>query len=313
MSIAIVFPGQGSQSVGMMTPFASMPTIRRTFDEAGSALGTDLWKLVQEGPEDQLNLTVNTQPAMLVAGVALFRVWREAGGPDPLAVAGHSLGEYTAWTVAGTLDFASAVSLVRFRGQLMQEAVPAGQGGMAALLGLEDDAVRSVCAEAASIGVVEAANYNSPGQVVIAGETHAVQRAVELAKARGARRAVMIAISIPAHSTLMRPAAERLRERLEALEFKPPRIPVLNNVDVAAEVVPERIRDGLVRQLSSPVRWVETVQALARRGASTLLECGPAGVLAGLVKRSAPELRPVAARDADTIRDLAAESKGSTP
>ena len=309
MSVAIVFPGQGSQSMGMMTPYASLPAARSTFEEASAALGFDLWKLVQEGPEEQLHLTVNTQPAMLAAGVALFRAWRESGGPEPIAVAGHSLGEYTAWTVAGTLEFAAAVSLVRFRGQIMQEAVPAGQGGMAALLGLEDDAVRAVCAEASSAGVVEAANYNSPGQVVIAGEAQAVQQAVDLAKARGAKRAVMIAISITAHSSLMRPAAERLRERLASLDLKAPRIPVLNNVDVVAEVLPERIRDALVRQLSSPVRWVETIQALAQRGATTLLECGPAGVLAGLVKRTAPALRPVAARDADAIRQLAAEFK----
>ncbi|PWT71681.1 MAG: [acyl-carrier-protein] S-malonyltransferase [Proteobacteria bacterium] len=308
MSVAMVFPGQGSQSVGMMTAFSSLPAVRSTFEEASAALGFDLWKLVQEGPEDQLLLTVNTQPAMLAAGVALFRSWRECGGSQPVAVAGHSLGEYTAWTVAGTLEFSEAVALVRYRGALMQEAVPAGKGGMAALLGLDDDVVRAVCEEASSTGIVEAANYNSPGQVAIAGETQAVQRAVELAKARGAKRAVMIAISIPAHSSLMRPAAERLRERLTTLRLNPPEIPVVNNVDVVAETEPARIREALVRQLSSPVRWVETIQALSQRGAKTLLECGPGGVLAGLVKRAAPELKAVPAKDAATIRQLAAEA-----
>lgn len=309
MSVAFVFPGQGSQSVGMMTAYDSLPAVRRTFAEASEVLGTDLWKLVQQGPADELNLTVNTQPAMLTAGVALFRAWRESGGCDPVAVAGHSLGEYTAWTVAGVLDFAEAVSLVRFRGQVMQEAVPAERGAMAAILGLDDTAVRSVCAEASSSGVVEAANYNTAEQIVIAGEATAVQTAVALAKARGAKRAVLIAISIPAHCSLMRPAAERLRGRLQTLELKTPRIMVLNNVDVATESLPDRITDALVRQLFSPVRWVETVKALADRGVTTIIECGPAAVLAGLVKRTTPQIRSMALRDAATLRELAAEFK----
>ena len=310
MSVAFVFPGQGSQSVGMMTPFESLPAVRRTFAEASEVLGTDLWYLAQEGPAEKLNLTANTQPAMLTAGIALFRAWRELGGRDPVAVAGHSLGEYTAWTAAGVLDFAEAVALVRFRGQLMQEAVPAERGAMAAVLGLDENAVRSVCTEASSSGVVEAANYNTSEQIVIAGEATAVQAAVALAKARGAKRAVLIAISIPAHCSLMRPAAQRLRERLETLKLQPPRIMVLNNVDVAAESAPDRITDALVRQLFSPVRWVEIVNALAQAGVTTIVEGGPGVVLAGLAKRIAPQVRSIAVKDADTLRELATEFKG---
>ncbi|HTT37470.1 MAG TPA: ACP S-malonyltransferase [Burkholderiales bacterium] len=309
MSVAFVFPGQGSQSVGMMTPFESLPAVRRTFAEASEVLGTDLWNLVQQGPSEELNLTANTQPAMLTAGVALFRAWRELGGSDPVAVAGHSLGEYTAWTVAGVLEFAEAVALVRFRGQLMQEAVPADRGAMAAVLGLDENAVRSICTEASSSGLVEAANYNTSEQVVIAGEATAVQAAVALAKARGAKRAVLIAISIPAHCSLMRPAAQRLRERLQALKLKPPRIRVLNNVDVAAESAPDRITDALVRQLSSPVRWVEIVNALAQAGVTTIVEAGPGAVLTGLGKRIAPQVQSIAVKDANTLRELATEFK----
>ena len=309
MSVAFVFPGQGSQSVGMMTPFESLPAVRRTFAEASEVLGTDLWNLVQQGPSEELNLTANTQPAMLTAGVALFRAWRELGGSDPVAVAGHSLGEYTAWTAAGVLEFAEAVALVRFRGQLMQEAVPADRGAMAAVLGLDENAVRSICTEASSSGVVEAANYNTSEQVVIAGEATAVQAAVALAKARGAKRAVLIAISIPAHCSLMRPAAQRLRERLQTLKLKPPRIRVLNNVDVAAESAPDRITDALVRQLSSPVRWVEIVNALAQAGVTTIVEAGPGAVLTGLGKRIAPQVQSIAVKDASTLRELATEFK----
>jgi [acyl-carrier-protein] S-malonyltransferase len=309
MSVAFVFPGQGSQSVGMMRPFETLPAVRRTFDEAGAALGVDLWALVRNGPEHELNATINTQPAMLAAGVALFRAWRELGGANPVAVAGHSLGEYAALVVAGVLEFAEAVPLVRFRAQAMQEAVPEGEGAIAAVLGLDQEAVRSVCREAADAGVVEVANFNSPEQVVIAGQAAGVQRALELAKARGARRAVLLPMSVPSHCSLMRPAAERLRERLACTSVREPAIPVVNNVDVTMEQVPARIREALVRQLYNPVRWVESVAALAGgRGVRQLVECGPGGVLAGLNRRITPEPRTRPLKDAATLSELARAS-----
>jgi [acyl-carrier-protein] S-malonyltransferase len=309
MSVAFVFPGQGSQSVGMMARFESLPAVRRTFDEAGAALGMDLWALVRDGPEQELSKTVNTQPAMLAAGVGLFRAWRELGGADPVAVAGHSLGEYAALVAAGVLDFAEAVPLVRFRAQAMQDAVPEGQGAIAALLGLDQEAVRAVCREAGDAGIVEAANFNSPEQVVIAGQTAGVQRAIELAKARGAKRAMLLSMSVPSHCSLMHPAAERLRERLARVSVREPAIPVVNNVDVMTEQLPDRIREALVRQLYNPVRWVESVIALAGRGVGQLIECGPGGVLAGLNKRITPEPKTVMARDAGTLRELAQGSR----
>jgi [acyl-carrier-protein] S-malonyltransferase len=318
MSLAFVFPGQGSQSVGMMAPFESLPAVRRTFDEAGDTIGVDLWALVGNGPEQELNQTVNTQPAMLTAGVALFRAWRELSGRDPVLLAGHSLGEYTALVVAGVLELADAVPLVRFRAQAMQEAVPEGQGAIAAILGLDDDAVRSVCQEASSAGVAEAANFNFPGQVVIAGQAAGVQRAIELARARGAKRAVLLPMSVPSHCSLMRPAAERLRERLAGMNLRPPALPVVNNVDVAIEDAPERIRDALARQLCNPVRWVESVTALASRGVRQIVECGPGGVLAGLNRRiapalKAPDFRTIALTDAHALRELARESDTRLP
>jgi [acyl-carrier-protein] S-malonyltransferase len=309
MSVAFVFPGQGSQSVGMMTPFETLPAVRRTFDEAGAALGVDLWALVRDGPEQELSKTVNTQPAMLAAGVGLFRAWRELGGTDPVAVAGHSLGEYAALVAAGVLEFAEAVPLVRFRAQAMQEAVPAGQGAIAALLGLDQEAVRAVCREAGEAGIVEAANFNSPEQVVIAGQMAGVQRAIELAKARGAKRAMLLPMSVPSHCSLMRPAAERLRERLARMSVREPAIPVVNNVDVMTEELPDRIREALVRQLYNPVRWVESVTALAGRGVGQLVECGPGGVLAGLNKRITPEPKTVTPKDAGALRELARGSR----
>ena len=286
MSMAMVFPGQGSQAVGMLAELgAAESAVRDTFTEASDALGVDLWALTQDGPEEELNRTDRTQPAMLAAGVAIWRVWQSRGGDAPVALAGHSLGEYTALVCAGALDFATAVSLVADRGRFMQEAVPAGEGAMAALLGLEDETVRTFCDQAGEVGTVEAVNYNAPGQVVIAGATAAVERAVELAGEKGAKRAVTLPVSVPSHCQLMVPAAERLRERLADVTFRAPSIPVINNVDVAREHDPEAIRDALVRQLHNPVRWVETVGLLAEEGVTDLIEAGPGKVLAGLTKR----------------------------
>lgn len=309
MIFGFVFPGQGSQSVGMMNGFESLPTVQRTFEEAGSSLGSDLWELVSKGPEEELNKTVNTQPVMLTAGVALYRVWRELGGSEPALLAGHSLGEYSALVAAGVLELSEAVPLVRFRAQAMQEAVPEGAGAIAAILGLEDEAVRTVCLEAAEAGVVEAANFNSPGQVVVAGDAAGVRRAIELAKARGAKRAVLLPMSAPSHCSLMRPAAERLSQKLAQMNLRPPRLRVINNADVSAEDAPERIRSALIRQLYSPVRWVESVKALAHAGIQELVECGPGGVLTTLCRRITPDLPITAFRDAVAIEELAARSK----
>ena len=286
MGFAAFFPGQGSQSVGMLAELMdSRPVVAETFAEAGEVLGLDLAGMVREGPEEALNRTENTQPAMLAAGVAVWRAFREAGGPMPSAMAGHSLGEFTALVCAGALDFANAVSLVAERGRLMQQAVPEGQGAMAAILGLDDEAVRALCSEAAQGQVVEAVNFNSPGQVVIAGEAEAVERAIELAGEAGAKRAVRLPVSVPSHCSLMQPAAERLRERLAEVEVRSPEVPVIHNVDVAAHQDPDEIRDLLARQLHNPVRWVETVQRLAADGNATMLELGPGKVLMGLIRR----------------------------
>lgn len=298
MGFALVFPGQGSQAVGMMNAYGDLPVIRATFAEASDALGEDLWQMVSEGPAERLALTVNTQPLMLTAGVAVYRAWRDAGGAVPDLVAGHSLGEYSALVAAEALAFADAVPLVRLRAQAMQEAVPAGQGAMAALMGLDADAVREACAEAAQGEVVEAANLNAPGQIVIAGSVAAVQRAVEVAKARGAKRAVLLPVSAPFHCALMKPAAERLKARLAELPVKTPKIAVLNNVDVAVVSDPDAIRDALVRQAFSPVRWIETIQAMADKGLSQVFECGPGKVLAGMTKRISGDLQGGAMADA---------------
>src|SRR5690606_7356678 len=258
-NLAIVFPGQGSQSVGMLQELAAaFPSVRQTFAEASEALGYDLWNLVQNGPAEELNRTDITQPAMLAAGVAVWRVWQEQGGPVPAVMAGHSLGEYTALVCAGALEFAPAVRLVAERGRFMQEAVPAGEGAMAAVLGLDDDTVRSACARAAGEEVVEAVNLNAPGQVVIAGHKAAVERALEELKAAGARRAVPLPVSVPSHCALMRPAADKLADYLQQVEIKPARIPVLHNVDVQMSSDPVAIRERLVQQLYSPVHWVGT-------------------------------------------------------
>ena len=290
MSVALVFPGQGSQSVGMMSAYGENPVIRDTFAEASDALGEDLWQMIADGPAERLSLTVNTQPLMLVAGVAVYRAWLAAGGPTPVVVAGHSLGEYSALVAAGALSFADAVPLVRFRAQAMQDAVPAGEGAMAALLGLDADVVREVCVEAADGEVVEAANLKAPGQIVIAGAAAAVERAIELARGRGAKRAMILPVSAPFHCAMMRPAADRLAGKLDSVTISRPSIAVINNVDVAVVDEPEQIRDALIRQAYSPVRWIELVQAIVMRGAAHIIECGPGKVLTGMSKRSAGEV-----------------------
>ncbi len=285
MKFALVFPGQGSQSVGMMAAYGDAPVIRATFDEASAALGRDLWQLVADGPAEALSQTVNTQPLMLTAGIAVYRFWLEKGGPVPAMVAGHSLGEYSALVAAGVLQLKDAVPLVELRAKAMQAAVPAGEGAMAAVMGLEAEGVIAACAEAAQGQVVQAVNFNEPKQTVIAGHKAAVERAAEAVKARGAKRALMLPVSAPFHCALMQPAADALRAPLAQLQFLAPQIPVVNNVDVAQLADPDAIRDALVRQAASPVRWVETMQAMHAAGVTHVFECGPGKVLAGLVKR----------------------------
>lgn len=285
MKFAFVFPGQGSQSVGMLNAFADHAVVRETVQEASDALNQDLGKLIAEGPVEDLNLTTNTQPVMLTAAYAIYRAWQQAGGPKPAIVAGHSLGEYTALVAAGAIAFRDAVPLVRFRAQAMQTAVPVGVGGMAAILGLDDDTVRAVCAEASIAGVVEAVNFNAPAQVVIAGNKAAVEKACEVAKAKGAKRALPLPVSAPFHSSLLKPASDQLREYLASVDVQVPSIPVINNVDVAVVNEPAKIKDALVRQAAGPVRWVESVQAMAAQGVTHAIECGPGKVLAGLTKR----------------------------
>ncbi|HQE38584.1 MAG: ACP S-malonyltransferase [Zoogloea sp.] len=304
MNFAFVFPGQGSQSVGMMTAYGDSAVIRETFAEASAALGEDLWEMVADGPAERLALTVNTQPLMLTAGVAVYREWIARGGATPSLVAGHSLGEYSALVAAGALDFQDAVKLVRLRAQAMQEAVPQGEGAMAALLGLDEAQAVEACAEAAQGEVVSAANLNSPGQIVIAGARAAVERAIVAAKARGAKRGVLLPVSAPFHCALMKPAADRLAQRLADIEVRVPSIAVLNNVDVAVEDQPERIKDALVRQAYSPVRWIETVQEIARRGSTHVFECGPGKVLAGMTKRIEGSLQGGAIADAASLADI---------
>lgn len=285
-NLAFVFPGQGSQSVGMLGQLAGISkVVRATFDEASAVLGYDLWQLCSEGPIEALNETERTQPAMLVAGIATWRLWQEQKGPMPAVVTGHSLGEFTALVAAGAIDFGACVDLVRFRGKAMQEAVPKGTGSMAALLGLEDAEVEAACAEAAQSGVVEAVNFNAPGQVVIAGEKAAVLRAIEAAKSRGAKRAIELPVSVPSHSSLMKSAGARLGERLANTEIRAPHIRYLSAVDAKEHADPADIRNLLVGQLSSPVRWTATITALSSGGVKSIVECGPGGVLAGLIKR----------------------------
>lgn len=303
MTLAFVFPGQGSQSVGMLNALAAeYPVVKATFAEASTALGFDLWQIVEQGPEDKLNQTQVTQPAMLAAGVAVWRVWQAKQGPVPAYLAGHSLGEYSALVCAGAMAFVEAVKLVADRGRFMQEAVPAGHGGMAAILGLDDQAVRQVCHHAAQGEVLEAVNFNSPGQVVIAGTAAAVIRGVEQAKAAGAKRAVVLPVSVPSHCALMHPAAERFAARLRAVKIETPRIPVLHNVHVQAETSVDAIRQVLVRQIESPVRWVETIQKMVANGVDRVIECGPGRVLMGLNKRIDKKAETLPVYDPTTLQ-----------
>lgn len=296
--LAMVFPGQGSQTVGMLTELAAQfPLVEATFAEASAALGYDLWQLAQQGPAEELNKTWQTQPALLAASVAVWRVWQQQGGQQPSWLAGHSLGEYSALVCAGVLDFAQAVRLVELRGRLMQEAVPAGVGAMSAIIGLDNAAIEQACLEAAQGQVVSPVNFNSPGQVVIAGHKEAVERAGAACKAAGAKRALPLPVSVPSHCALMKPAADKLAQALEDITFSAPGIPVVNNVDVRAETDPAAIRLALVRQLYNPVRWTETVQYLAAQGVETVLEVGPGKVLTGLTKRIADTLSGAAVND----------------
>lgn len=306
MTFGFVFPGQGSQSVGMLAALApvggTVAAIGDTFTEASAVLGYDLRELVAQGPAERLNSTECTQPAMLAAGIATWRLWRERGGPEPEVVSGHSLGEFSALVAAGALDFAAAIDLVRFRGRVMQEAVPAGTGAMAAILGLDDAQVIEACREAAQGGVVEAVNFNSPGQVVIAGSREPVERAIEAAKRRGAKRAVALPVSVPSHSSLMSSAAQRLDERLATVSLRAPRIRFISAVDSAQHDDPADLRRLLVRQLSSPVRWTDTVRALAASGIGALIECGPGKVLTALNRRIERGLDSLALEDAESLQ-----------
>ena len=304
MTLALVFPGQGSQSVGMLAELAGeFPEVEQTFSEASAVLGYDLWPLVQNGPESELQLTAVTQPAMLTAGVAVWRAWQAAGGPAPAVMAGHSLGEYSALVCAGALPFGQAVQLVRQRGEYMQQAVPVGSGAMAAVLGLERAAVEAACAGAVQDDeTVSVANYNAPLQSVIAGHTDAVNRAGAAAQAAGAKRVVPLPVSAPFHCTLMRPAADQLTPALTDATFSAPQVPVINNVDVASVDDPATIRDALIRQIYSPVRWVEVIEAMAARGVTQVVECGPGKVLASLTKRICVDLDSLAVLDPASLR-----------
>jgi len=311
MKLAMVFPGQGSQSVGMMQAYGDIAAVREVLAEASDALDQDFGKLMAEGPAEQLNQTVNTQPVMLTAGYAVYRAWISLGGAEPALVAGHSLGEYTALVAAGVLSFRDALPLVRFRAQAMQEAVPQGQGAMAAILGLDEDAVRAACVEVAQGEVVQAVNFNSPGQVVIAGHATAVKRACDAAKAKGAKRALPLPVSAPFHSALMQPAAERLQQYLQGVAFQAPRITVVNNVDVASYSDPAQIKDALVRQAFNPVRWVETIRTFAAGGITHVAESGPGKVLAGMTKRIDGKLESLALWDKTSIEQGIGQIKGA--
>jgi [acyl-carrier-protein] S-malonyltransferase len=309
MKLAMVFPGQGSQAVGMLKGYAGLPDIDVVRQEAAGILGAEFIALLDEGPAEDLNQTVNTQPAMVSAGYAAYRAWRSLGGPVPEIVAGHSLGEYTALVAAGALAFGDCLPLVRFRAQAMQEAVPAGEGAMAAILNLDDEKVREACASAG--GTVEAVNFNGPGQVVIAGESAAVARAMEACKALGAKRALPLPVSAPFHSTLMKPAGDRLKSYLEKISFGSPAMALINNVDVSVEADPARIKDALVRQSYSPVRWVETIKRMVESGATHIVECGPGKVLAGLTKRISGETQSFALADRASLEQALQAIKGT--
>ncbi|CAM3652293.1 Malonyl CoA-acyl carrier protein transacylase [Vibrio aerogenes CECT 7868] len=297
-SFAIVFPGQGSQTVGMLAELGEQyDVVKKTFAEASEVLGYDLWSLVQDGPAEDLNQTFRTQPALLASSVAVWRVWQSLDLETPAFFAGHSLGEYSALVCAGVIDFKEAIKLVELRGQAMQEAVPAGTGAMYAIIGLNDDAIAKACEDAAQGQIVSPVNFNSPGQVVIAGQKEAVERAGALCKEAGAKRALPLPVSVPSHCALMKPAADKLAKALESVDFQTPQIPVLNNVDVLAETQPEKIKDALVRQLYSPVRWTETVQKMNAEGVDKLIEAGPGKVLTGLTKRIVKTLTAAAVND----------------
>jgi [acyl-carrier-protein] S-malonyltransferase len=311
MKFGMVFPGQGAQSVGMLAGYGDAAEVREVLETASAVLKQDLARLIADGPAEELSRTVNTQPVMLTAGYAAYRLWRGLGGPEPVVVAGHSLGEYTALVAAGALTFEDALPLVRLRAQAMQEAVPQGEGAMAAILGLDDDAVRVACAESAQGQVVEAVNFNAPGQVVIAGHAAAVERAIAAAKGKGAKRAVSLPVSAPFHSSLLAPAAARLKERLASVTLRPPRIPVMNNVDAAAYAEPDRIKDALVRQADHPVRWVECVRAIAGLGVTHVGECGPGRILAPLVRRIAEGAQGYALVDRESMEQTLADLRGA--
>ncbi|OZI65465.1 ACP S-malonyltransferase [Bordetella genomosp. 1] len=311
MKVAFVFPGQGSQSVGMLDAWAGNAAVADVLARANAALGQDIAGLIQQGPADQLNLTTNTQPAMLTAGMACYAAWRAAGGPVPALVAGHSLGEYTALTAAGALALEDAVRLVRVRADAMQAAVPVGTGAMAAILGLDDDTVRAACAQAAQGEIVEAVNFNAPAQVVIAGHKAAVERACEAAKAAGAKRALLLPVSAPFHSSLLKPAAEVLSAALAGIEVSAPQVPLINNVDVTTVDAPDAIRDALVRQAWHAVRWVETIQAMKAQGITHVIECGPGKVLTGLTKRIDAELTGLAITDPASLEAALAVVNGN--
>ncbi|AZL85388.1 [acyl-carrier-protein] S-malonyltransferase [Aliivibrio salmonicida] len=301
-NFAIVFPGQGSQAVGMLAELGEQhEVVTQTFAEASEALGYDLWSLVQNGPAEDLNQTFRTQPALLATSVALWRVWQEQGLAQPSVLAGHSLGEYSALVCAGVIDFKEAIKLVELRGQLMQEAVPAGVGAMFAIIGLDNDSIAKACEDAAQDEVVSPVNFNSPGQVVIAGNKDAVERAGVLCKEAGAKRALPLPVSVPSHCALMKPAADKLAVALESIEFSTPVLPVINNVDVIAETDPEKIKDALVRQLYCPVRWTEVVEQMAEQGVEMLYEVGPGKVLTGLTKRIVKSLSAAAVNDAASL------------
>jgi len=306
----MVFPGQGSQSVGMLAGYGDVPVIRETLAQASEILEQDVGRLIAEGPAEELNSTINTQPAMVTAGICAWRMWRDAGGAEPSLMAGHSLGEYTALVAAGAISFSDCLPLVRLRAQAMQEAVPQGKGAMAAILGLDDQAVRDLCAEAAGDEICEAVNFNAPSQVVIAGHADAVKRAMEAAKARGAKRALPLSVSAPFHSSLMAPAATRLRAALSKITVRTPGIPVVHNVDVKTHSDPREIREALVSQADHPVRWVECVKEMAARGVTHVFECGPGKVLAPLTKRIAESLQGQALADRAGLESGLQVSKG---
>jgi [acyl-carrier-protein] S-malonyltransferase len=301
MKLAMVFPGQGSQSVGMMAGFDADPAVRQTFAEAASILGQDLWALAADGPTEEINRTVNTQPLMLTADIAIYRGWRAAGGPEPAIAAGHSLGEYAALAAAGAVSLADVLPLVRFRAQAMQEAVPAGTGAMAAIIGLDDATLAAVCAEAAQGEAVEPVNFNAPAQIVIAGNRGAVERAMALAKTRGAKRGILLPVSAPFHSSLLKPAADRLADYLSGVALRTPAFPILHNVDVKSAVAPAEICAALARRAASPVRWADTMRAFAEDGVTHIVECGPGAVLAGLARRTVPGLAVHSCNDGDAL------------